>query len=86
MRRRVAWVLAIVVLALLGAGTISNVIRLNATSARVRDQAAAGQAGLDRQCRLFPVSKKIYADALDRGKITAGDFGLIVSTAETVCP
>lgn len=86
MKRRVAWITVIVVLALLGAGTISNVVRLNATSARVSEQAANGQAALTRQCQLFPISKKLYADALDRGKITADDFDLIVSTAATACP
>lgn len=85
MRGRVAWAAVILVLALLGAGTISNVVRLNATSARVRDQAAAGQAGLDRQCRLLPVGRKLYADALQRGKITTDDFELVVSTANVAC-
>lgn len=85
MRRRVIWAAVIAFLAALSVGTISNVVRQNAISARVQDQAAAGQAGLDRQCRLLPVGRKLYADALQRGKITTDDFELVVSTANVAC-
>lgn len=85
MKKRIAWVVVIVVLGLLGVGTVSNVVRLNATSARVSEQAANGQAALDRQCRLLPVGRKLYAGALKRQEITAADYKLVVSTAAVAC-
>lgn len=85
-RRLVGLYILVAVLAGLGLGTVSNVLRLNGVNAKFAAQARNGQAGLNRQCRLVPVSKKIYADELARGKITADDFALVVSTAAAVCP
>lgn len=85
MRRRLIWAATILFLAALSVGTISNVIRANAISARVQGQALAGQKGLDRQCKLAPIGRKLYTDALQRGKITADDYALVVSTANVAC-
>lgn len=76
----------VIVMALLGAGTVSNQFKINAANDRLRAQAEAGARGLARQCQLLPISKKLYADALDRHVISAGDYGLIVSTAVQYCP
>lgn len=73
-------------LALLGVGTINNQLRINQANARLASQAANGQRALNRTCRLLPVSKKMYTDALRRQVITAGDYDLVVSTATAVCP
>jgi hypothetical protein len=72
-------------LALLGVGTINNQLRINKANARLADQAENGQKALTRQCSLFPVSKKLYADMLERRVITAEDYDLVVSTATTAC-
>lgn len=85
-KRRVKASGLLVLLVLLSAGTISNQLRLNAQSAKFRAQAANGQRSLNRQCALVPISKKIYADAVNRRVISADDFGRIVSTAAAVCP
>lgn len=78
------WLL-VVVLGLLGAGTISNQLRINRANAILADQAESGQRALNRQCSLFPVSKKLYADMLERRVISAEDYDLVVSTATTAC-
>lgn len=83
---RVAPWLLIAAMAVLAAGTISNQLRINDANTRLAQQAANGQKALTRQCQLFPISKKLYTDALGRRVITAGDYDLIVSTAARVCP
>lgn len=85
MKGRVAWVAVIVILGLLGIGTVSNVLRLNATSEKIRAQAESGQAALDRQCKLLPVGRKLYTDALKRGVISGDDFELVLSSANVAC-
>lgn len=79
------WVL-VAVMAALAFGTISNQVRINAASTKLRAQAEAGAQGLARQCRLLPISKKLYADGVARHKITPQEFGLIVSTGHQYCP
>ena len=78
------WAL-VLFLGLLGVGTISNQLRINKANAALAEQAAAGERGLNRQCQLLPVGKKIYKDALERRVITVGNYDLVVSTAETAC-
>lgn len=75
----------VMVLALMGVGTINNQLRINKANAVLAAQAQAGQKALDRQCQLFPVGKKLYRDMLVRGKITADDYELVLSTANTAC-
>lgn len=84
-RRTVGLWLLVVFLGLLGAGTINNQLRINQANARLAEQAENGQRALTRQCSLFPVSRKLYADMLDRRVITAADYDLVVSTATTAC-
>jgi hypothetical protein len=82
------WAL-VVLLALLGFGTISNQVRINRANATLAAQAEAGQKGLDRQCKLLPVGKKLYAWGLKNSKesgITPADYDLVISTANTACP
>lgn len=82
------WVL-VFVLAALSVATISGQLRINATNQAIADQASAGQRGLDRQCRLLPIGRKLYAWGLaneSESHITAEDFALVVSTAATACP
>lgn len=78
-------VAVVVLMALLSVGTISGQVRINSTNARIAAQADAGARGLVRQCRLLPVGKKLYGDALERGKITPADYELVISTADTAC-
>lgn len=78
--------LLVALLAVLGAGTISNQLKINQANAILARQARAGQMSLNRTCRLLPISEKIYTDMLDRGKITAEDYALVLSTANRVCP
>lgn len=77
--------LLIFAMALLGIGTINNQLRINAANQVLREQAKNGQRALTRQCSLIGVSKKIYADMLERGKITTGDYELVFSTAQRAC-
>jgi hypothetical protein len=85
--RRVLGLWALVVfLGLLGAGTISNQVRINQANGVLARQARAGQMSLNRTCRLLPITMKAYGDLLDRGKITPVDYSLVLSTANTVCP
>jgi hypothetical protein len=79
------WVL-VLFLGLLGAGTINNQLRINQANALLARQARNGQLSLDRTCRLLPVSKKIYADMVERHVITVEEYDLVLSTANTVCP
>lgn len=85
-RRLVGLYVLVAVLGVMGIGTISNQLRLNGVNAKFAEQARNGQLGLDRTCRLLPVSKKLYADMLERGKITPADYDLVLSTASAVCP
>lgn len=73
-------------LALLGVGTINNQLRINQANERLAAQALAGQRALNRTCRLVPISKKIYVDALERDVITPDDYDLVVSSAAQICP
>lgn len=73
-------------MALLAFGTVSNQLKINAANTALANQARNGQRALNRQCLLLPISKKLYADAVSRGKITPEEFGLIVSTGEQYCP
>ena len=73
-------------LALLGAGTINNQLRINKANEALAKQARSGQLALNRTCRLVPVSKKIYVDMLERRKITPEDYDLVVSSAVSICP
>lgn len=75
----------ILFMALFGAGTISNQLRLNSTNARIHEQARAGQLGLNRQCSLLPISERLYADAVRRGVITNADYAQIYETAKLAC-
>jgi len=79
------WAL-VLFLALLGVGTINNQLRINQANEILAAQARAGQQSLNRTCRLVPISKKIYVDMLERGKITADDYDLVVSSAAQICP
>ncbi len=72
-------------LALLGAGTINNQLRINDANTRLARQAADGARALDRQCRIRPVSKKLYADAFERGVVSADDVALVLDTAAQAC-
>jgi hypothetical protein len=72
--------------ALISYGTISNQVRLGAVNARFRAQAIAGQRALDRQCRLLPVSLKLYGYALEQHVITAEEYRQIVATGARYCP
>lgn len=76
----------VIAMALLAIGTVSNQLKINAANNTLRRQAENGQRALNRQCALLPVSKKIYADALDRRVISADDLAAILSTAAAVCP
>lgn len=87
MSRR-TFVVIIAVLVVLAAGTITNTLRQNEANARFQANAEAGQRGLDRQCSIRPVSRKLYAWALleqDRSKITADDVALVLDTAAQAC-
>lgn len=75
----------VAVMALLAVGTVSNVMRINAANTQLQRQAQNGQRALVRSCRLAGVSRKIYVDELDRGKITAEDFALFASTLVQAC-
>lgn len=79
------WAL-VIAMALLAVGTISNQLRINTANSRLRAQALNGQRALNRQCALLPVSKKLFADAVQRDVISAEDFAAIVSTAAAACP
>jgi hypothetical protein len=84
-RRQVAWIALIVFLALLGAGTISNQIRINQANATLAQNAADGAAALARSCKLAGVSRKIYMDVLRRDVITSEDFALFSDTLQRAC-
>jgi hypothetical protein len=85
-RRMIGLWALILFLALLGVGTINNQLRINKANAVLSAQAESGQKALNRQCMLLPVGKKLYGDALDRRVITAADYDLVISTADTACP
>lgn len=78
------WVL-VLAMALLAVGTISNQVRINTANTKLRAQAENGQKSLNRQCRVLPISLKLYADALQRGKITVADYAEVASTGDTTC-
>lgn len=81
-----AWpFLLVAAITFLSVGTISNQFRINATNSRVSDQAESGQRALDRQCRLLPISRKVYAEMVDRGVITVAEYDLVFSTAARAC-
>lgn len=87
-RRRIrVWAPALVVgaIALLSIGTISNQLKINQANTRLKMQAEAGQRALTRQCSLLVVSRKLYADMLERHVISAEDFALVFSTAQQAC-
>jgi hypothetical protein len=79
------WAL-VLFLGLLGVGTINNQLRINRANEILAAQARAGQQSLDRTCRLIPISKKIYVDALERDVITPRDYDVVVSSASQICP
>lgn len=85
-RKSVALWALVVLLAALGAGTISNQLMINKANATLATQAENGQKALTRQCALLPIGKKIYTDALERRVISAADYDLVLSTANTACP
>lgn len=78
--------LLVVGMALLALGTVNNQLKINAANTQLARQAMNGQRSLNRQCQLLPISKKLYADALARHKISAADFDAIVSTGAQYCP
>lgn len=78
------WVL-ILVLALMGIGTISNQVRINRANAVLSQQASDGAKALARSCKLAGVSKKIYVDNLQRKVITSDDFALFTDTLQQAC-
>jgi hypothetical protein len=84
--RAYAPIALIVLVVLLAAGTIYNQLAINATNGRIQEQARAGQMSLNRTCKLLPISMKVYGDMLARGVITAADYSLVLSSANTVCP
>lgn len=84
MSRR-TFVVIIAVLVVLAAGTITNTLRQNEANARFQANAEAGQRGLDRQCSIRPVSRKLYADAFRRGVLTSEDVALVLDTAARAC-
>ena len=84
--RGAAYLLILLFIAQIGVGTINNQLRINKANAALAQQARAGQQSLNRTCRLIPVSKKIYVDMLERGKITPEDYDLVVSSAAQICP
>lgn len=87
-RRLVGLYVLVAVLAGLGLGTVSNVLRLNGVNAKFAEQARNGQLGLNRQCHLLPISEKLYIWAATDPKshITPDEAALVVSTATAVCP
>lgn len=63
-----------IILAALSIGTCLNFIGIALALKGVKVQATAGQMARERQCRLLPVSKKVYRDAFRRGVITKADL------------
>jgi hypothetical protein len=76
----------VAVVLLLSVGTIRNQWAINTANGQITAQARNGQLSLNRTCRLLPITKKAYGDMLKRRVITAGDYSLVLSTANTVCP
>lgn len=83
--RRAALYLLVVVVAYLSFATNSNQRKINEANTQLKKQAEAGQRALTRQCSLLAVSRKLYADMLDRHVISAEDFALVFATAQRAC-
>lgn len=70
---RWAVVLALV-LAALSVGTCLNLVLVGRALQRVGDQARGGAAANERQCALFPISRKLYAGGARYGLLTQRDY------------
>lgn len=75
----------VIVVLLLALGTIRNQLAINSANSKLAMQAQNGQRALNRQCGLLGVSRKLYADMLARGVITARDYSLVFETAQHAC-
>jgi hypothetical protein len=74
-----------IVLAALSLGTCLNFVGIAIALQGVSAQASAGAAARARQCRLLPISIKLFADAHQRGVLTDSDIRLVTAGASTAC-
>jgi hypothetical protein len=74
------------VLVLLLAGTLVNYVLIARAVSDIRDQAAEGQRARTTQCRVFPISIKLYEAAAKYHLITARDLATYRQTWPLKCP
>lgn len=67
------------ILAILAMGTCVNFVLVGLSLHRVSGQARSGQLANQRQCRLFPVSRKLYAGGYRYGLITRAEYELYLN-------
>jgi hypothetical protein len=66
-------------LAALSIGTCINLVLVANALHRVSDQARGGAAANERQCALFPISRKLYEGGARYGLLTAQDYKIYLS-------
>lgn len=75
----------VIILALLGVGTIYNVVRNQEAFNRLGAQSTAGAQAKIRQCKLFPISNKLITRAELAGWISAADLKTYIDTVPQDC-
>lgn len=73
-------------LAMLAAGTTINFILIGGALGTLSSQAEDGKRARATQCRVFPISTRVYEAAHRYGLISAKDLETYKSAAPTGCP
>jgi hypothetical protein len=74
------WAIALAfVLAALSLGTCMNLVLVGRALERIGVQARGGAAANERQCRLFPISRKLYEGGARYGLLTRRDYELYLA-------